>query len=198
MQAAENQGAKSAGSPARGAGLRRSLHEAARANDYRELQRLLREKGGDVGAKDAFGQSPLHLAARYADSPLLRALLDAGADFEAEDALGQSPLHFAAASEKGDDAVIGLVRKGADVNRPDSLGETPLHHAARNLHPSPALALLLAGASPLAQDYEGETPRDIASRSRLPSRPAPLVALMSCLPDEATAAAFYADMAGFH
>lgn len=53
---------------------------------------LLLKHGAEVNAKDAKGNTPLHLAAVYGDPEIVSALLTRGADSGAQNAAGQTPL----------------------------------------------------------------------------------------------------------
>jgi len=76
-----------------------------------DLHRLL-EAGADVNARDKFGYTPLHQAARHEDPALLAALLAAGADPAAALTQGRLsgwvPLHFALSCEHA--PIIALLR----------------------------------------------------------------------------------------
>jgi len=56
----------------------------------KELLQMVIETRADLNLKDAFGQTPLMLAARQGDAELSKILLDAGADATEEDILGRS------------------------------------------------------------------------------------------------------------
>uniref|UniRef100_A0A8D3BWN2 Ankyrin repeat domain 44 n=1 Tax=Scophthalmus maximus TaxID=52904 RepID=A0A8D3BWN2_SCOMX len=82
--------------------------------------------GGEIDCADIYGNTPLHIAARYGQELLISTLLTNGAD---KDSLGRSPLHYAAASGNSQ-CTISLVRAGADVNELDLMGCSPLHYTA--------------------------------------------------------------------
>jgi ankyrin repeat protein len=80
---------------------RTALHYVVERGEDRDLHnaRLLLDAGADVNARDKFGYTPLHQAARHDNPVLLAALLDAGADPAATLTKGRlagwTPLHFA-------------------------------------------------------------------------------------------------------
>jgi len=72
-----------------------ALFSAVRANKI-EVVRALVERGAEVNAQDASGDSPLHLAARGPlNSALFSALLGAGANANLVNTRGDAPLHIA-------------------------------------------------------------------------------------------------------
>ncbi|HMO25512.1 MAG TPA: hypothetical protein PKB10_04520 [Tepidisphaeraceae bacterium] len=123
--------------------------------------------GGNAGATDSEGRTPLHIAAA---NPLVRwgvapsqavarvhRLIAAGASVHALDALGRTPLHHAAMQIKfsfqGPDdriqdgqVVQALIDAGADVGAVDSTGKTPLDYALQ--HRNIAAARALQGLAP--------------------------------------------------
>lgn len=131
-----------------------ALHAAAERRLARtpEVITLLVDAGMDVNARNALGETPLHLARTYNILPAVTsALLDAGADPGARDLAGSTPLQFAA-SVGWDRQVSLLAAAGADVNARDNRGRTPLH-VARN--PATIRTLLGLGADPAARDSAG-------------------------------------------
>lgn len=72
------------------------LHTAA-AGNFVELTKFLISAGVDLNIRDVYGNTPLHLAAKFIESvDVLCVLLEAGADIEARDYLGWTPLYEAA------------------------------------------------------------------------------------------------------
>ena len=87
------------------------------------------DAGADVKARDEFGYTPLHRAARFNEKPaVIEALLAVGANVKARDKNGSTPLHWAA-----NPAVIeALLAAGANIEARDEFGYTPLHQAAKS------------------------------------------------------------------
>jgi len=82
------------------------------------------DSGADVGARDRFGRTPLHQAARYGGADVVDALVTAGADVDAEDDGGWTPLHWAAWEDDAD-AVLVLLVAGADGGERTADGQLP-------------------------------------------------------------------------
>jgi ankyrin repeat protein len=113
--------------------------------------------GADVKAKDQFGYTPLHWAARRGHTELAQTLLDAGADAKAENDMGETPLHEAACEGHTEFAQT-LLNAGADAKAENDMGYTPLHEAACEGHTELVQTLLNAGANANAKDEDGSTP----------------------------------------
>ena len=117
--------------------------------------RVLLDKGADVNARTARGETPLGLTIRErmpndwneaaADQAIMRLLLDAGADVHARGKNGDTALHTAAMSNRADLAAL-LLEHGADVNGRNHSGMTPLHFAAPAGHTAVVELLLTRGA----------------------------------------------------
>ena len=85
--------------------------------------------GADIEARNREGNTPLHLAACFSDSPdVVKALIAAGADIEARNCQEFTPLHLAARFSGFPDVVKALIAAGADIEaRNKSRWTTPLH-----------------------------------------------------------------------
>lgn len=77
------------------------------------------------------GETPLHLAARYARSDLTKRLLEAGADVNAQDNTGRTPIHAAVAADAMGVFVILLRNRATNLNSRMHDGTSPLILAAR-------------------------------------------------------------------
>jgi len=104
-----------------------------------EMLRYLVSLGGDVKAKDKYGNTPLHYTAlgdgfsRVAPRVAMEYLISAGADIHAKNYRGWTPVHYAAATwntGSGLDALKYLVSMGADIHAKNYKDWTPLHMAA--------------------------------------------------------------------
>lgn len=79
-----------------------------------EAAEMLINSGADVHARDAFGRTPLHVAAQYGDPRLIDLLLRAGADPNAVDNKGHTPMHVAAVRRYSDLSLRLLFDAGGD------------------------------------------------------------------------------------
>ncbi len=138
------------------------------------IERLYKEQGADVNAKNISGDTLLHKAASADDKEATALLLAHGADVNARDDMGWTPLHRA---HQADESEL-LLAHGADVNARDNKGQTPLHNAASDdpkdfkgkgvlkLATEWDLArievLLAHGADVNAKDNDGRTPLSYA------------------------------------
>jgi ankyrin repeat protein len=136
------------------------LREAAYENDLAAVEAFL-AAGADLEARDADGDTALHMAAIQADSAVISALVVAGADVNARSKRGETPLFHAA--ENGNlPAVLALIAAGADVNARSNFGHTPLVYAIDGGHQAIVEALLDGGADVATRDQDGDTPLDTA------------------------------------
>ncbi len=163
------------------------LHAAAaNARDSAVIAALL-EAGADVHARDRFGYTPLHAAARNATAAAVRVLLEAGPDLQVRNRErayfysrgGSTPLHIAASNPNPEVTAV-LLEAGANVAaRAFPFGATPLHVAALNPNPAVAALLLEAGANVNAREFSGgatefAAPRDEDARLWLAGGHTPL------------------------
>ncbi|MGB8848069.1 MAG: ankyrin repeat domain-containing protein, partial [Terracidiphilus sp.] len=75
--------------------LNDQLIQAATNGDTAAVQQLL-NKGADIEAKDAYGETALFEAARNGNTEVVTLLLNKGANIEAKDTYGETALYEAA------------------------------------------------------------------------------------------------------
>jgi ankyrin repeat protein len=112
------------------------LHEAATG----EIAELLIHARCNVDAADAWGMTPLHLAAERGNLGVVRCLLQYRAAVTAADALGRTALHLAACRGRKA-AAEELASHGADLDARDRSGRCALDHAAAFQHADVAASL---------------------------------------------------------
>ncbi|HWT01808.1 MAG TPA: ankyrin repeat domain-containing protein [Pyrinomonadaceae bacterium] len=142
--------------------MNRELLDAVVVRDARRVGELLK-RGADANARDAeHDETPLMLAARFADAGLVRLLLDAGAEVDARDDKARTALFYAPVPS---DVFEALRIAGADVDARDGEGNTVL---MRKVYESASLVcvdeLLRLGVDPSAENEDGETAFEIAER----------------------------------
>jgi ankyrin repeat protein len=72
-----------------------SLHAAAMQGNVNAVRQHM-EAGSDLDAEDAYGSSPLTVAATFGQTEVARILIEGGADLETTNNDGSTPLHVAA------------------------------------------------------------------------------------------------------
>ncbi|KAL7794356.1 ankyrin repeat-containing domain protein [Trichoderma ceciliae] len=135
---------------------RHPIHWAA-VQGHVNIVRLLKD---DIGLKDRFGWTCLHLAVIYKHEDLLKYIIeDCAAYINIGDNDFRTPLHIAA-EYKSQAAVHMLIKAGAEVDPKAKDGSTPLHMAVRQ---KDIVEMLLdKGAKKEATDIEGRTPLYLA------------------------------------
>ena len=132
------------------------LETAVRSGNLPAIKAMIEDGGFDVNEQTEYmalamdyscsWHTPLHLAAVYGQSKVMRLLVEAGADVDAYDARGNTPL-LIAAEQRRTDVVMELIKLGADVNRKKRPRfATPLHAAVLRMDIGSVVALLTAGA----------------------------------------------------
>jgi uncharacterized protein len=108
-----------------------ALHAAAWAGDLGEVKRLI-EAGIDPNVLDSIGEAPLHGAAGWGRTEVVRYLLAVGARHDLhERTLGLQPLHWAASHGDVDTLRI-LIESGANPAAADFHGRIPIDLAHRH------------------------------------------------------------------
>uniref|UniRef100_A0ABD2XAD5 Uncharacterized protein n=1 Tax=Trichogramma kaykai TaxID=54128 RepID=A0ABD2XAD5_9HYME len=121
-----------------------------------------------VDARDAMGETPLHLALRESNKQLVKWLLRRGANRTLANSKGETPLHIVCqrhAESVGWARWIMAIRSDDDDRHPrvqidarDNSNNAPLHIAASHGHVYLVDFLLEKGADPTLVNDKGETP----------------------------------------
>ncbi|KAK1314329.1 hypothetical protein QJS10_CPA06g00670 [Acorus calamus] len=113
------------------------LHIAAGYNNVGIMRVLLDSRGHEkieLEARNMYGETPLHMAAKNGCNEALQLLLDHGAFVEAKANNGMTPLHLSvwySLHTKDCSTVSPLLEYNADCNAQDNEGMTPLNHLAQ-------------------------------------------------------------------
>ncbi|MCP4205479.1 MAG: ankyrin repeat domain-containing protein, partial [Shimia sp.] len=121
-----------------------SLHTAALQGNLDAIRRHI-DAGSDLNEKDAYGSTPLIVAATFGKTEIAKALIDAGADMKITNNEGSTPLHIAAFLCRTE-IVKALLDKGADKNALNKAGRTPLESVSRRFDDVKAIYDGLAAA----------------------------------------------------
>ncbi|KAF4981976.1 hypothetical protein FZEAL_2322 [Fusarium zealandicum] len=109
------------------------LHLAAQSTSALCVNQLLQHRRGnkvlDIDQKDAYGCTPLRVAAQYNSSGTTAFLIKAGADLNEGENFGEGPLLSAVAENNVETATL-LLRAGADYTAKTHAGNTILHLVA--------------------------------------------------------------------
>ncbi len=136
--------------------------------DRAALLKLIGTTKDGLDAKDANGDTPLHVAVRGFDGEWVTELLASGANLEATNSQGRTSLHVSLEhimawgyAAGGDGPVQVLLQNKPNVNAPDNEGLTPLHVVALSdsaFRDKATRALLDSGANPNLRDKHQRTP----------------------------------------
>lgn len=124
----------------------------------RQIIRVLADRTS-IEARNAFGQTPLHIASLTGVNDLAEELLMRGADVGATTQDGSTPLHLSVSSESIE-TTRTLLRHGANPNIGDSTGASPLH---RVLSGEMAALLIEYKADVNIRTVDGWTPLNVAA-----------------------------------
>uniref|UniRef100_A0A0D9VEJ3 AAA+ ATPase domain-containing protein n=1 Tax=Leersia perrieri TaxID=77586 RepID=A0A0D9VEJ3_9ORYZ len=143
-----------------------TIHGLARAGDLAGVQRKLQENPALINDRNpVMSQTPLHVAAGYNNTGIVKFLLDfQGTDtveLEAKNMYGETPLHMAVKNSSCESAKL-LLERGAQIEAKANNGMAPLHlavwHALQGGDCSTVSLLLSYNADCYAKDDEGKTP----------------------------------------
>lgn len=147
--------------------------EAATVGATGRTRELVNQKPELATAHSTDGFTGLHLAVFFGHPETALALIEAGADVSArtKNAFDNQPLHAATAASNAQSRLASaraLVEAGAPVNERQRGGFTPLMSAAQHGDDLVVDLLLAAGADASAQDDEGLSAADHASKAGHP------------------------------
>jgi len=128
------------------------------------LLKILLDRGLDVNAKDAEGDTSLHRALGIGRTDIVAMLLEKNANVNSSNKSGDTPLMLAAGDKQLLNTRAFLDRK-ADVNAQNKQGMTPLMFAAKNGRLENVKLLLSKGANVNLKDAEGNTALHFAEKS---------------------------------
>lgn len=138
------------------------LHEAAFTDQAEAARFLCYDDYALIHARNDLGRTPLHVAARYGSTEVIRILDRAGANPNLRDNNGETALHLAA--RKGHIRALSLLVYTTDTEYLNIEGETALHLAI-SINRLPAVAALVnGGASYRTRSRAGESALDFAAR----------------------------------
>lgn len=140
-----------------------AVFAAAVSGDDAAMETLVTGNRSLASQISSDGWTPLHLAAHFAKTGVVRVLLNRGAAVNAlsENALKNTALHAAAAG-KAMEAANLLIIHGADVNARQHGGWTPLHAAAQSGAADFARLLIDNGADVNVRAENQQRPIDLA------------------------------------
>lgn len=136
---------------------------AARYSDDKTMS-LLIQQGCNVNAKNAFGETALHLSSSNGNDMAVNRLLEADAAVSLTNAAGMTPLWYTARRQYVSIARC-LILAGSPLTSKNANGETELHLATRFDNFQLSKLFLEHGADPSATDIAGWTPLIWAARN---------------------------------
>merc|ERR1719402_2048347 len=143
----------------RGGGLDQGdLNEEEEDTSNAVIQDLIAQGANINTQMDKTGETPLHLAARYARADAAKKLLDAKADANAPDNTGRTPLHAAVAADAQGVFQILLRHRATNLDAKTYDGTTPLILAARLAIEGIVEELIQSDADINASDDNGKSP----------------------------------------
>ncbi|UCH95566.1 MAG: ankyrin repeat domain-containing protein [Candidatus Aminicenantes bacterium] len=110
-------------------GFAGEIHHLAKIGDAKKMKTLLEQDPGLVNSKDAYGWTPLQIAALMGHKPVVKLLIETGANLDEADGFGFTALHLAAI--RGNNEIYKLLMKNGakikdrDKDKDAAAGEGP-------------------------------------------------------------------------
>lgn len=142
------------------------IHQAAIIDDLDTVKKMLKDNPSLVSSKEQYySNTPLHSAAEWGNTEIVKLLLTYNADINATNSRGETPLHKAAQHSGRREIVNFLLANKANLNAKDTNGLTPLHTAELCGRRDVVVLLLTNKAEINVQDNQGRTPLHFAVNS---------------------------------
>ena len=119
------------------------IHSIIQDGDSKKARQLIKANPKLIKSTDDSQRTPLHLAARFGGTDLVKFLIDSGADLDARSYNSFTPLHVCSTAP----VARLLVKSGADTTLIDSWGKTSLQFAVLQGRKEIAEAMIKAGAT---------------------------------------------------
>lgn len=103
-----------------------TLHQAVADGNQKAIASLIKLKKLINSKEPINGSTPLHIAARYAYTNIIKMLLESGANAKIKDHNGWTALHEAVLALNNQEVIELLLKYGAEINAKTNDGHTPL------------------------------------------------------------------------
>jgi len=140
-----------------------NIFHYAVTGDTRNVEKILNRNTKLSNKRNKDGYTPLHLAAAFGKTNMVKLLINRGANIKAKTKEGITPLYSAASSGKVKILDL-LIKKGADPNSRNKHGKTPLFAAVESGNGRVVAFLIKNGVNINLKDKYGNTPYTIARK----------------------------------